>query len=206
MPINLRPLQIHILTSKLLQINYIKREPKWFRPIIEAPPNFNLLRKLSPQFLRIKKSLKPNLLRPQNIEYPEDQLRRRFFKDHPWELARPRNLIEYNGKNIEHYSWSQLHQKAKPLDGESVVQRQFWLMTYAKPKRTEENAYTEALSEFYVARAQEQILQIVSEDEAKMHGAKFDKSHIEISVMSEQNILKIWRKKATFQSYLQKKR
>ncbi|KAG4306387.1 hypothetical protein PORY_000375 [Pneumocystis oryctolagi] len=196
MPIDLGPLQIHRIVSQLLKINYIKREPKWFRPVMETPPDFNLLKRFLPRFTKVTKNLKPKLLQPQNIVYPEDRLRKRFFKDHPWELARPRNLIEYNGKDAEHYDWSQLNQKTKPLDGESVVQRQLWLMTYAKPKREEKEAYAEALSEFYYARAQEQILQIVTEDEARMHGAKFYGSHIETNVMLEQDILREWRKKA----------
>ncbi|KAG5513785.1 hypothetical protein PMAC_000823 [Pneumocystis sp. 'macacae'] len=201
MPIDLRPLQVHTIISQLLKANHIKKEPKWFRPVIETPPSFNLLKRFPPQFIQITKSLKPKVLRPQNIRYPEDRLRKRFFKDHPWELARPRNLIEYNGKDAENYDWSKLNQQTKSLDGE----RQLWLMTHSKPKQTEEDAYAKALSEFYYARAQEQISQIVAEDETRMHGAEFYKSHIETNIISEQNILKDWREKATLQSNIQKK-
>ncbi|KAG5437766.1 hypothetical protein PCANB_000479 [Pneumocystis canis] len=204
MPIDLKPLQIHTIVSQLLKVNHIKKEPKWFRSVIETPPNFNLLKRFPPQFIKITKLSKPKLLSPQNIIYPEDRLRKRFFKDHPWELARPRNLIE-NNSDPEHYDWSHLQQKTKSLDGESVIQRQLWLMTHAKPKRTEENAYAEALSEFYYARAQEQILQRITEDEARIHGAIFYKSHIETSIILEQNVLKDWRRKATLQSSFQKK-
>ncbi|CCJ30740.1 unnamed protein product [Pneumocystis jirovecii] len=206
MPIDLRPLQVHTIVSQLLQVNHIKKEPKWFRPVIETPPNFNLLKRFPPQFIQLTNSLKPKVLLPQNITYPEDRLRKKFFKDHPWELARPRNLIEYDGKDAENYDWSQLNQKTKSLDGESVVQRQLWLMTHSKPKQAEEEAYAKALSEFYYARAQEQISQVVAEDEARMHGAEFYKSYIETNVILEQDILKNWREKSILQSSLQKKK
>ncbi|CAG8539944.1 11532_t:CDS:2, partial [Racocetra fulgida] len=32
--------------------------------------------------------------RPQKIVYEEDSLRRRFYRDHPYELLRPQSLIE----------------------------------------------------------------------------------------------------------------
>ncbi|KAI0223780.1 mitochondrial ribosomal small subunit component, partial [Massospora cicadina] len=35
--------------------------------------------------------------KPPRITYPEDKLRLRFFKDHPFEMARPVSLIEKDG-------------------------------------------------------------------------------------------------------------
>ncbi len=45
-------------------------------------------------------------------------LRREFFKDHPWELARPRMLLEDDGKDSQKTDWSHLQQKEKALGGE----------------------------------------------------------------------------------------
>ena len=45
-------------------------------------------------------------------------LRREFFKDHPWELARPRILLEDDGKDSQKTDWSRIQQKEKALSGE----------------------------------------------------------------------------------------
>lgn len=58
------------------------------------------------------------MFQPLKIKYEEDQLRKEFFRDHPWELARPRILLEKSGKDFEHYDWSRLQQPGKKLDGE----------------------------------------------------------------------------------------
>ena len=50
--------------------------------------------------------------------YEEDQLRQQFFGDHPWELARPRIVLEDDGKDYARFDWSKMLQKNKKLDGE----------------------------------------------------------------------------------------
>lgn len=60
-----------------------------------------------------------NLYRPQRIVHPEDRLRTTFFKDHPWELARPRILVESDGKDYQRVDWSKgLRQPGVQLTGE----------------------------------------------------------------------------------------
>lgn len=58
------------------------------------------------------------MFKPQPIEYEEDQLRKEFYGDHPWELARPRIILENSGKDGQRYDWSRIQQKGKALDGE----------------------------------------------------------------------------------------
>jgi small subunit ribosomal protein S23 len=53
-----------------------------------------------------------------NITYPEDKLRKEFFGDHPWELARPKTLLEDSGNDAKYWSWDKIEQVGKPLDGE----------------------------------------------------------------------------------------
>lgn len=48
-------------------------------------------------------------------------LRKDFFKEHPWELARPRMIIEDDGKDSEKTDWSRTAQKEKALTGERLV-------------------------------------------------------------------------------------
>ena len=58
------------------------------------------------------------LFQPTNIVYKEDRLRSNFFGDHPWELARPRVILENDGKDYEKNDWSNLSQPGRPVTGE----------------------------------------------------------------------------------------
>lgn len=55
---------------------------------------------------------------PRQMMYEEDQLRMQFFKDHPWELARPRILVEDDGRDGERWDWSLVYQEGRPCNGE----------------------------------------------------------------------------------------
>lgn len=61
------------------------------------------------------------MFQPVKLEYEEDQLRADFFGDHPWELARPRQVLEDDGKDYQRLNWSRLEQPTKQLDGERCV-------------------------------------------------------------------------------------
>lgn len=61
-----------------------------------------------------------NIFKPQRIIHPEDELRQTFFKDHPWELARPRIAVELDGKDAQYLDWSTgLQQPGMQVTGES---------------------------------------------------------------------------------------
>lgn len=61
------------------------------------------------------------MFQPLPIKFEEDKMRRAFFRDHPWELARPRVVVESSGKDFERYDWSRIQQPGKQLDGERYV-------------------------------------------------------------------------------------
>lgn len=67
---------------------------------------------------RVKSKKPSRIFQPVEIRYEEDQLRKEFFRDHPWELARPRVVLENDGKDYSRVDWSQLEQTGKHLDGE----------------------------------------------------------------------------------------
>lgn len=74
-----------------------------------------------PSSKRQPKSKKPSrLFQPLKIQYEEDQLRKEFFRDHPWELARPRVVLENDGKDYARQNWSKLQQPGRRLDGERL--------------------------------------------------------------------------------------
>lgn len=71
---------------------------------------------------RRTKPKKPSrMFQPVEIRYEEDQLRKEFFRDHPWELARPRVVLENDGNDHSRYDWSKIQQPGKQLDGERWV-------------------------------------------------------------------------------------
>lgn len=117
-----RPLRVHQTATQLLNTERISRTPPWYNVVGSITPAQTLVRtqplphqhrKRRP---RTKKSSK--LFQPQTIYYEEDALRKEFFKDHPWELARPRLVIEDDGKDYQKTDWSCIEQPQKALSGE----------------------------------------------------------------------------------------
>ncbi|KAG0056925.1 mitochondrial ribosomal small subunit component [Gryganskiella cystojenkinii] len=120
---------------------------------------------------RSQKHLRWKSERPKTIVYPEDRLRRKFYEDHPFELRRPRCLIETNGDGTRR-SWETLLQKGKSIadiTGEDVIQHQLYLMSQGK---TEREAYHIATNEFYLLRAQEESEARVAKAQALAFGLK----------------------------------
>jgi small subunit ribosomal protein S23 len=99
---------------------YAVAEPPWYQVVGSIPPSETIVRTITPRHQGPKKNAKPkNLYRPQPISYPEDRLRQTFYKDHPWELARPRVVLELDGKDAQRCDWSKgLRQPGVALTGE----------------------------------------------------------------------------------------
>lgn len=70
--------------------------------------------------LKHKKAfLRTRSTKPPRIEFPEDRLRRKFYKNHPFERARPRIVMEPTGKTNQ--DWSELSQRTGQITGERYV-------------------------------------------------------------------------------------
>ena len=96
-------------------------EPPWFKVMNAVPPSETLVRTIPNRHQEpsAKASKPKNLYRPQQIEYLEDSLRSTFFRDHPWELARPRVILELDGLDHQRCDWSKgLRQPGIALTGE----------------------------------------------------------------------------------------
>ena len=147
--------RVHQHATQLLQTKRISQPPSWYNVIGTTPPAQRLTRPplQRPQKPGKKASL---LFSPVNLSYQEDKLRWEYFNDHPWELARPRVVLESDGRDHERWDWShslgrgdvdrgegsdeitrkriaawerkQEEQAGRPLNGEAVIQRQRWLM------------------------------------------------------------------------------
>jgi len=92
--------------------------PQWYDVIGNIPPGETLARPVlrTPKVRHARKASR--LFKPLPISYAEDKLRSEFFGEHPWELARPRLVVEDSGNDAKRYDWSKIVQSGKQLDGE----------------------------------------------------------------------------------------
>ena len=119
---DLRPLQVYRTATHLLKTSRLKARPPWLDVVYRIPPAEALVRPQpvqhhAPRKVRASKKAS-KMFQPQVIIYPEDEIRRQFFADHPWELARPRVVLENDGKDAQALDWSRLRQRGRPVDGE----------------------------------------------------------------------------------------
>ncbi|KAL4873186.1 hypothetical protein BDV12DRAFT_160544 [Aspergillus spectabilis] len=213
---NLTALRVRETAVKSQAAGKIRWMPEWVDVVRDIPPAQVLVRDRPQQHQLVRQRLKTipgtsekqvvfdvqekrkkskkasRMFLPVEIKYEEDQLRTEFFQDHPWELARPRILLETSGKDFERYNWKTLRQPGKKLDGESVVQRQLWLLNNV-PDMTKSAAYDIARREFYRLRLQEDIERRVAAEEAEATGATFGPNRIDISMELEKQQYEIWK-------------
>ncbi|KAI4172217.1 MAG: hypothetical protein LQ343_003652 [Gyalolechia ehrenbergii] len=199
-----RPLRVHRTASQLFASERIKNVPPWHEVIGTVPPAQTLVRSQPLQHQekpRRTKTRKPSkLFQPQRIVYEEDTLRKEFYGDHPWELARPRVVLENDGRDAERKDWSLVSQPDRPVDGESVVQRQMFLLhgnpetgLMPDPSMTPARAYDQARKEFYETRLQQDIERRVAKEEAMATGAYFGKTTLQIGMELEDKIFEEWK-------------
>ncbi|KAL8796739.1 MAG: hypothetical protein Q9182_007316 [Xanthomendoza sp. 2 TL-2023] len=228
-----RPLRVHQTASQLLAAERIRHVPSWHEVIGTIPPAQTLVRTQPLQHQersRRQRTTKPSkLFQPQRVVYEEDSLRKDFFGDHPWELARPRVVLENDGRDAERKDWSLVSQPDRPIDGErsvlvpahmvmpltgkSVVQRQMFLLHgnpgkghTPDPNMTPGKAYDQARKEFYEMRLQQDIERRIAREEAMATGAYFGKTTLQIGMEMEDKIFEEWKAWASAQVTLQEQR
>ncbi|EKD13819.1 37S ribosomal protein Rsm25 [Drepanopeziza brunnea f. sp. 'multigermtubi' MB_m1] len=197
--LNLKPSRVYQAASALLETGSITQPPPWFKTIGSIPPAEILTRSQPTQHREVNhrsRVRKPSkLFKPQAIGYEEDKLRIQFYSDHPWELARPRIVLENDGKDGHRCDWSRIQQTGRQLSGESVVQRQLWLIK--NTQYTPNQAYDIARKEFYELRHEEETERRVQREEATWTGAYFGKGVLEIGMELEDKAYESWKAWAT---------
>ncbi|EXJ80195.1 hypothetical protein A1O1_08337 [Capronia coronata CBS 617.96] len=216
--ISLTALNVRKTAVAKLKAKQITQQPSWLNIAGDIPPAQILIRQQplqhpltkvrtrtlpsgkTEQYLQVveprkRKTLKDrHLFMPKSLQYEEDSLRSRFFSDHPWELARPRVVLETSGDQYKNADWSTgLIQPGIPLSGESVVQRQLWLLQNV-PDITVAQAYDISRKEFYALRRQEETRNRIAAEEARHMGAQFGKSAIQISMKIENAMYNDWER------------
>ncbi|KAI8826070.1 mitochondrial ribosomal protein S25-domain-containing protein [Fimicolochytrium jonesii] len=161
--------------TRLVDAERIKQTPAWYQAVLRFPgaqftPNGIIpaqqgqFRKptttASPStpfsttehnlYKRGNRNYKPKYVtRPPRIVYPEDEIRRAFYRWHPLELRRPRSLVETE-ETLGVKDWSTIFGDGSFPTGESVVQHTLFLMD--QQGLTRHAAYQKALTAFYDAR------------------------------------------------------
>jgi small subunit ribosomal protein S23 len=126
---NFKPARVRQTVESLLSVadrDFLKPTPPWFNVTQIIPPSSIGVRSLPVQHTKFgqqKAKRKPStkMFRPQTIVYEEDSIRQKFFGTHPWELARPRVVLEDDGRDAFRWDWSSLKQKGRMTDGERYV-------------------------------------------------------------------------------------
>jgi small subunit ribosomal protein S23 len=126
--------QVHKQAGRLLQANYIREEPAWYRAVLDHPP-LPLPPRAPPARphddtprttpVASSKHMRPRSPRPLPIYYVEDDVRRQFFRDHPFEAYRERSLVESGAVEDEHSirgeAWTRLRQRGATPCSETYV-------------------------------------------------------------------------------------
>jgi small subunit ribosomal protein S23 len=110
---DLRAQRVLANANLALETKRISTPPVWHQVVQDIPPPPRLNRPV-----KHRSRYGYNKFKPERIAYPEDELRSEFFSDHPWELARPRVVLEDSGNDHKDYNWSELEQDGKRIDGE----------------------------------------------------------------------------------------
>lgn len=214
--INLTPLRVRKRALADLQANRTPTPPVWLDVLADIPPAQILTRQQPQQHPLVqvrtkslpngrteqvaiaapvkkpKSSKRSRMFAPVEIKYEEDQLRKQFFSDHPWELARPRMVLETTGNQHADSDYSKgLQQPTVPLSGESVVQRQLHLLQTV-PDITTDQAYDVARREFYALRRQEATRKRIAKEEALHMGAQPERSILQWSMQIENKHYNDW--------------
>ncbi|KIW26813.1 uncharacterized protein PV07_06617 [Cladophialophora immunda] len=216
--LNLTAINVRKTALAKFKAKQIPSVPNWVDIVHDVPPAQILVRQQpvkhpltkvrtrtlpggkTEQYVQITEPRRPksakarHVFTPKPLHYEEDSLRKTFYSDHPWELARPRVIVETSGEQYKNADWSQgLIQPGIPLSGECVVQRQLWLLENI-PDITVPQAYDAARKEFYTLRRRQERRDRIAAEEAKHMGARFGKSALQISMGIENAMYNDWEK------------
>jgi small subunit ribosomal protein S23 len=126
-------LQVHKQVSRLMRADFIKGQPAWFQAVLDYPPLPLPPKKPSPRTAYdLPPSKSSTTVRPTKrtpcalpIHYIEDDIRRQFFRDHPFEAFRPTTLVEGGGiadpHPIKGLAWTRLRQRGRNPTPEEYV-------------------------------------------------------------------------------------
>lgn len=171
-----------------MRADYIKKQPAWFQAVLDYPP-LPLPPKAPPSRTAYDQhpsqpssttKLRPRDPRPLPIYYIEDDIRRQFFRDHPFEAFRPTTLAEGGGIEAPHpirgTAWTRLRQRGRNPSSEDAIQ--FALNLYQYHSTPISQAYAQAVAQFRSLRAEHHVSTKFAAMEAEHLGAVFGHGEI----------------------------
>ncbi|KAF7347623.1 37S ribosomal protein S25, mitochondrial [Mycena venus] len=149
----------------------------------------------------------PPKKRPLPIHYIEDDIRRQFYADHPFEAFRPTTLVEKG--DIEQHEvtgagWTRLRQRGRNptpeeyapsfFSSNSTTAIQFTLNLKEYHKIPLSQAYARAIAQFRALRSEHHIATTFAVLEAEALGAVFVRGEIEHAFEKEKRALATWER------------
>ncbi|KAI0294950.1 mitochondrial ribosomal protein S25-domain-containing protein [Russula brevipes] len=190
--------QVHKQASRLTRAGFFKTPPVWYEAVLEHPP-LPLPPRESPsrtsydstppkQALASKKTPGP---RPLPVTYIEDDIRRQFFRDHPFEAFRARSITEAGVIEDEHpisgLQWTQLSQRSRNPSPEDAVR--FALNLHQAHGLALSDAYASSVAQFRMLRAAQHVATRFAAQAAATHGARFGPSQTTQGFAAESRVL-----------------
>ncbi|KAF7337459.1 37S ribosomal protein S25, mitochondrial [Mycena sanguinolenta] len=198
--------QVHHQVARLLRGRGLEQEPMWYQPVLNFPP-LPLPPKAPPARTSFDQKMKPvsdsgrqaKLRRPKNrpspIYYIEDDIRRQFYADHPFEAFRPTSLVEKGDIQLHEVNgseWTRLRQRGRNPTPEDAVQFTVNLKeTHNVPLS---QAYAQAIAQFRALRSEHHIATTFAVLEAEALGATFVRGEIEHAFEKEKRALATWER------------
>lgn len=222
--------QVHKQVVRLQRKDYLDKEPLWLKAVLEHPP-LPLPPKAPPArfppdgkpydlpprraAMSDKMLKKPEKARTSPIFYLEDEVRRQFFRDHPFEAFRARSMVESGLIESEHpvrgEAWTRLSQRGRNPSPEEYVcdalslyicssstlnsAIRFAVNLYEYHGKPLTDAYTSSIAQFRALRAEQHIASQVAIAEAQAYGGVFKAGELEKGFLREQEYLKSWEQR-----------
>ena len=208
-----------------MRAGYIKDEPAWYKAVLNHPP-LPLPAKAPAarsSYDKPSENTSTGKMRafsriPLPIYYLEDDIRRQFFRDHPFEAFRPTTLVERGGIRDEHpirgKEWTRLRQRGRnptaeesvffliyPSDGLSSLNLfhnsavRFALNLYQHHDLPLSEAYKQAIYQFRSLRSEHYIATRHAVTEARYLGATFLPTEIQHAYNKEVRNMDTWQRK-----------
>ena len=209
--------QVHKQASRLLREGYIQREPAWYRAVLDNPPlplparaPPSRSRFDTPSGVPLTPPADSKKTKPLPVKYVEDEIRRQFFRDHPFEAFRQTTLVEgatvQNEHPIRGAQWKRLRQRGRNPSPEECVSRsscsygcspgntydsavRYAVNLYEHHDMDLSSAYASAVAQFRSLRAELEVSRAIARTEAEHLGMEFGPSQVDITFAKEQKAL-----------------
>ncbi|KAF8578419.1 hypothetical protein K439DRAFT_1638845 [Ramaria rubella] len=210
--------KVHQQASRLMQAGLIRSPPRWFQAVMDNPPlplpprtppernSYDLppqtpASRHSPTAHHVpSKHLRTPRPRPLPVHYLEDEIRRQFFKDRPFQAFRATTLVENGEVEEEHpisgEAWTRLRQRGRNPTAEDAVR--FAMNLHTVHNQSLSVAYRAAVLQFDALRSEQYIMNCFAVLEAEAHGAEFRSGEIERGFAMEEKALESWEQTGTF--------